>query len=434
MIATFLTKQDNDMAKKPKTAVSVKSGSNLVSELDALCGTLGLEQEKTYRPVPSGINVLDYYNGRFFADHENPGQYLLYTGIPRGKMIMVIGHTGAGKTTLSVQAGMNIVCEYDSGTLYHFDLENAYSEDRVADITGLDISVVRNKYRRFTQTPLEVIYTFVKKIRETKLKMMEDPNSPIWVDDTITGEKIPAPTVVIIDTVAALQSNDVMNETEMGSLMFESGSQAKANNAFAQRLSGMIGKANITVIAVNHIRDAIQQGPVRKAKRVQYLSADETCPGGTGFPQFADYFLKLSPQESLTNKIDEGFAIHGKIVRGTIVKSRLSYDGRQFDLVLSDRGMDNAWCNLLFLKNLKQIKGAGAFLYIEAPDGRQTAKFAQRNFSDMYYGDAEFREIVDARLLYEFEGIIPQPGSSDEAALLEAAKAAEADDAEVVEE
>ena len=425
----------NDAAKVAKgTKVNTTPvGGGLLGDLDAIIGEMGVKEGRVYKPVPSGINVLDYYNGRYFADHANPGEFELFTGIPQGKLILVIGYTGSNKTTLSVQAGMNLVAPYADGTVFHFDLENAYSKERVADVTGLPMDVVNSKYRRFDPVPLETIYAFVKKVRDAKLKRMASDES-VWITDETTGERVPVPTVIIIDTVAALQSNDVMNEnSEMGSLMFESGAQAKANNAFAQRLAGMIGEPNITIIAVNHIRDAIQQGPVRKAKRVQYLGADETVPGGHGFPQYSDYYLKMVPSDSLTNKIDEGFAIHGKIIKCTIIKSRLSYDGRQFDLVASDRGIDNTWTNLLFLKSIKGVKGAGAHLFIEAPDGRQTAKFAQRNWAALYEGDAEFREIADARIGYELLNIIPQPGTPVEQELLESGLAVTDDDIPVEE-
>ena len=132
----------------------------------------------------------------------------------------------------------------------------------------------------------------------------------------------------------------------------------------------------------------------------------------------------MVPSGSLTNARDEGFKIPGKIVRCTIVKSRLSYDGRQFELVMTDNGFSNAWSNLHFLKGVKAVSGAGAHLFIEAPDGRQTRKFAQRNWKALYEGDQEFREIADARLEEELMKLVPQPGSVDEQALMEGADGA----------
>lgn len=413
-------------AKKNAAPKASAGGLGLMSALAGIMTEIGVKESRTYRPVPTGINVLDFYNARYFMNHETK-EYELFSGMPMGKLILKIGYTGTGKTTLCVQEALALVEPYESGTVFHFDLENAWSKERTADITGLSMDVVDRKYKRFDPVPLETIYAFVKKVINTKQAMMQDPNSEIWVDDVRTGERVPTPTVIIIDTVAALQSTQVMEEKEeMGSLLFESGAQAKANNAFAQRLSGMIGDPNITIYAVNHIRvDPGPSGGPPKAKRIQYLNQDETCPGGTGFPQYSDYFLKMVPCESLTNKRDEGFAIPGKVVRCTIVKSRLSYDGRQFELVLTGNGFSNAWTNLHFLKSVKAVSGAGAHLFIEAPDGRQTQKFAQRNWEELYEGDTTFREIADARLEVELLKLVPEPGSAQEAEIQAGAEAAE---------
>ena len=412
------TAKKNAAPKAPKAG-----GLGLMSALEGIMGEVKLKESRTYRPVPTGINVLDFYNARYFMNHESK-EYELFTGMPMGKLILKIGYTGTGKTTLCVQEALQLVEPYESGTVFHFDLENAWSKERTADITGLPMDVVDRKYKRFDPVPLETIYAFVKKVINAKQEMMTDPNSEIWVDDVRTGERIPTPTVIIIDTVAALQSTQVMEEKEeMGSLLFESGAQAKANNAFAQRLTGMIGDPNITIYAVNHIRvDPGPSGGPPKAKRIQYLNQDETCPGGTGFPQYSDYFLKMVPSGSLTNARDEGFKIPGKLVRCTIVKSRLSYDGRQFELVLTDNGFSNAWTNLHFLKSVKALKGAGAHLFLEAPDGRQTQKFSQASWESLYEGDTTFREIADAVLEVELLNLVPQPGSAAEQEIAAAAE------------
>lgn len=402
--------------KKSPNAAPSAPANGLMAALQGVMDDMGLKDGKTYRPVPTGINVLDFYNARYFTNHETQEQEL-FTGLPIGKMIGIIGYTGTGKTTLTVQAAMSLVAPYEQGTVFHFDLENAWSNERTADISGMSLDVVKQKYRRFEPVSLEVIYGFVKKVHAAKLKAMKDDPS-VWVDDVRTGERIPVPTVIIIDTVAALQSQQVMENEEMGSLMFEAGAQAKANNTFAQRLAGMIGEPNITVMWVNHIRDKVDTGPVKKAKRVQYLGADETVPGGHGFPQYADYYLKMVPCDSHNDS--EGFGINGKSVRCTIIKSRLSYDGRQFQLVLTDDGFNDAWCSLNFLKLQKLVKGAGAHLFIEAPDGRQTRKFAQKQFTSFYGVDDEFTDIVNSLLEQELLKLVPQPGTAAEAELLAA--------------
>jgi RecA/RadA recombinase len=418
------------LLKKPAKKAAVTDGSASISKpldeiLDGIMGDAGMfDQEVTYKPVATGINVLDYFNGRYFADWEtdpvNPPP-ILFTGVPRGKQIGFVGYTGAGKTTLGIQVGMAMVIPYEGATLYHVDLENAWSDERTADIVGLPMDVVRRKYRRTKPMSVEKLYEFIKLVINAKRKAaIENPDC--LVEDVETGQLILPPTVVVIDTVAALQMDKIMDENvSIGSALAEGGEQAKFNNLLAQRTAGIIGEANVTMIWMNHIRDKLTTG-TPKAKRIQHMGAEESLPGGHGFPQMADYFLKMVASEIL--RPDEGFKIRGKAVRCTIIKSRLSFDGRQFELILTENGFSNAWSNLRFLQTEKAISGAGQGQFFTHPtDGTVSRKFTLSKFASLYEEgssshDAEFRRIVDAVLEVKLLDLIPMLGSSQEAEVI----------------
>jgi RecA/RadA recombinase len=319
-------------------------------------------------------------------------------------------------TTLAIQCGMAIVIPYEGAQLYHIDLENAWSDERTADITGLPIATVKKIYRRTKPMSIERAYEFVKLVKNAKMKAAAEDLPGAWCVDAETGERIIVPTVIVLDTVAAFQTDAVMDENvSIGSALAEGGEQAKFNNLFAQRLAGMIGEANITIMWINHIRDKLVMGaPV--AKRIQHLNAGESLPGGHGFPQYADYLLKVVASETLREGGDKNpFKIRGSYVTCTVVKTRLSFAGRQFTLVFTDNGFSNAWSNFRFLLDQKAVGGAGGNLFFEHPtDGRVTQKFPQSAFARLYEGEGEFREIVDAVLENELLAIVPQFGTPEE--------------------
>lgn len=318
-------------------------------------------------------------------------------------------HVVTHNTTMAIQIAAAIVDPFDQGLIVHIDLEDATRPARVGDITGWSPERVARKYRRSKAISLQKIYSLIKntlKLKEEALK--RDPS--LMVYEERTGETIPVPTVFIIDTVAALQMDGVMDGEEFGSMMYEKGQQAGANNALAQRLAGMIGETNTTIIWVNHIRVKVQEGPMREAKAVQHLGQNDTTPGGTGFPQYADTYIKMTPTESLTP--EEGMKIRGSIVQVTILKTRTSWAGRKFRVVLSERGFENAWSNLQFLKENKLVSGAGAHLKLVAPEsGRTSRTFAQAQFRDLYEHDEEFRSIADELLGVHLGALIPLPGN-----------------------
>ena len=73
-----------------------QGGSGLMSALAGIMTEVGIKESRTYRPVPTGINVLDFYNARYFMNHVSK-EYELFTGMPMGKLILKIGYTGTGK-------------------------------------------------------------------------------------------------------------------------------------------------------------------------------------------------------------------------------------------------------------------------------------------------------------------------------------------------
>jgi RecA/RadA recombinase len=417
-------------AKEKAPPRTVPATNSLADAIGGIMADVGAEEDLiSYRPVQTGINVLDYYNGRYFYNYDSE-EYVPFTGLPIGKEIGIIGDTGAGKTTLLVQCAMALVAPYDDGVVYHIDLENAWSRERTADISGMSMDVVKVKYKKLKPLGLESMYEFIKRIIEIKKANIA---KGLWmVTNVITGERMPVPTVVLIDTVAAIQTDEILGtKTAMGSALAEPGMQAKLNNMFAQRLAGIIGDVNITVMWVNHIRTSLPAvGPIQTRKRVQYLNKDESVPGGAGFPQYADYYLKMVPVESLTNA-EGGYGINGKVVRCTIIKSRLSYDGRQFELILTDSGFSNAWTNLHFLKAQKAVEGAGAHMFLSWKDPatgevHATRKFAFSQWAKLYESTTDaavpsFRQIADNILSDLLHGLMPQPGTPDEAGILEVA-------------
>lgn len=54
---------------------------------------------------------------------------------------------------------------------------------------------------------------------------------------------------------------------------------AKTNNAVIKRIPGILKKANITLIIINHITKKIEIGFTKTQADVNYLKQDETIPG-----------------------------------------------------------------------------------------------------------------------------------------------------------
>ena len=137
-----------------------------------------------------------------------------------GKIITVIGKTGAGKSTFAIQMGTNIIRKYDQGSMFILDFEQSNGRDRVRSITGMseeefDKRVAIKKIGISTETVLQI----VSQIKQLKLKHKKDllvDNAEGVVDPT-TGklQKILPPTVVLVDSVAMMMPADSLESEEI---------------------------------------------------------------------------------------------------------------------------------------------------------------------------------------------------------------------------
>ena len=368
--------------------------------------------EKSYKmlPVSSGFSVYDYHNAmRVEAPTQNPklndGLETIVGGLCNGNVMSITGFTGSGKTTLAVQMSVNDCLKFElngDAHVYHIDLENAFSEDRAMQVTGQERDVINTVYTRVNPMPIEQIFTFAKKIINAKKELKKK-----YSVENENGEITMPPTYIIIDTTSSLRMESNMERDEMGSMMFDPGMQAKMNNKFYADMAQMCYDVNITIINVNHIRDKIDTGPIKKANRVQHMGADENCPGGTGAQQYSDVWIRLQPNEKLIE--GKTYNVHGKMIKVRVVKSRVSPDGREFHMFYStSEGFIDELSSLEYFRHNKLLKGAGAHQYFETADGTVSKKFALKNFRKLYWTDAEFQDIAVTCFSEAFEKLVPE--------------------------
>lgn len=380
---------------------------------------VGVEKFSKMLPVPSGFQLFDMYNGRRFrAPIQNPnlngGEETILGGISSmGNNFYITGFTGVGKTTLAVQMSMHETVKWPVGDsmTFHMDNETAFDQTRVSQITGLPQSVVDDYFTTLPPMPVEKIYEMLKAISKTKLEA-EKKGELKRVPHPDTGDMVLPPTFFIIDTVAALRSESVMDQDEMGSLLAQGGAQAKFNNSLFAEVPSIGSLANVTVISVNHIRDVIATGPVRPAKKLQWMGTNETTPGGTGVQQYADVWIRLAAGDAL--KEDETFGFHGAIVKVRMVKSRNAPAGREFEMVYSPAtGYSDIWSMLNFMRKEKHLRGAGAHMFVTTADGTDSRKFALRNFEKLWNDDEEFRNIFYTAFWEAASQIVPDYNAED---------------------
>lgn len=225
----------------------------------------------------TGFENIDYLNGQIVP--LDNGEKQLYTGLSNGRIVMVIGKSGTGKSTLAMQMGANIIQRYENGLLYLVDFEQNNTKERFRMVTGVSeeyfndhCTILRNGIST------ESVLRLLSKIKEFKLKNEKDllVDNENGIKDPATGKvvKILPPSVVIVDSLAMMMPEDNISEEEIQGSMAAT-SIAKVNSQFFKKAVQICNRANIIMLFINHITQQISIGVTPPTALVNYLKQDE---------------------------------------------------------------------------------------------------------------------------------------------------------------
>ena len=143
---------------------------------------------------------LDYLNGQIVQLDNGTKQ--LYTGVSNGRIVMIIGKSGTGKSTLAIQLGMNIIRKYKNGLLYLFDFEQNNTKERIRSVSGVSEEYYKDHCAILRDgISTESVLRTLSKIKELKLAHEEElliPNENGIKDENGEIIKVLPPTVVRI--------------------------------------------------------------------------------------------------------------------------------------------------------------------------------------------------------------------------------------------
>ena len=335
----------------------------------------------------TGFPVLDYYLGYKVNVCDEEGHFkesYPSLGITAGSYVLFIGKPSTSKTSTAVKIAGNIVRNFDNGMVIHFDMEQAMNYSRIQALTKLHMNdMMDGKYiLRQEKVTLGDIKSTILRLYNEKVS---NPDKYRYDTGKLNefGEPITLlePSVVILDSIATIstgledgsaksleKAEEVMSQTERMRLTGEIG-------RFFNDILKYLREANITLIAINQIKQNPQMGFAKSPAEVMYLKQDEHCPGGYA-PLFnAHIMLKfVAVGSEKYNDEDEGFS--GFKVRAEIIKSRVSAAGKFVNLVYDKNiGVDMVRSTVDFAKDMGLVSGnKNGYYFISDKDQKFTLK------------------------------------------------------------
>ena len=375
-----------------------------------------LSQEMSF-PVsyPTSILPLDYMNGirSYITELDRDITYNYDSiGIEEGSIVMLVGKPGCGKTSLAIQAATSIARRYPESIILHEDAEGGTSIPRILSLSGWTTRELIKQYSpRNSGINSDSFFERVNSFCQKKIELAEQYPELKYFTGIIDYEGKPVyklvPSFVILDSLAMLGPKGMTEEEKLAGNM-SAAQVAKLNKQVFVRLAQPLKQANVIMFIVNHLNQNISINPFApKSAQTNYLSADESIPGGTTPLYLSNNVFKLTPSIKLT--ADKDFGINGFIIKNKMIKSRTNRAGQEVSLVYDQTyGFDRTYTCYQMLKDQKLVHGSGAWFYLE---GMPQVKFQQKAFKSKLEDSIMLRQCFRELSVYACEQLLNNSGA-----------------------
>lgn len=303
--------------------------------------------------IPTKIKLLDAILGGGFAV---------------GVLSIITGQPGSGKSMLAIQA-LAAAQEQFKGLLA------GYLDSEVATTTArlLMLGVNKPQLRPYSDITVEKVFKFLEGLclfKDAK-KIIENPSMVIW------------------DSIANTLSQ---KEREVDDINQVIGYKARVLSILVPKYVAKLGVYNISLIAVNQLRDTMGIGGYAPAKDLKFMSAGKHMPGGNTLIYNAFTLLEMKTHSVLK---PEMYGFDGIIASVKTVKNKLFSPNIQIKLVGNFiTGFSDFWTSYEFLKDTKRLE-TGAWNYLVAFPQK---KYRTKDLEHAYQTDKEFKEAFDKEM------------------------------------
>lgn len=338
----------------------------------------------------TGLLPLDFANGFWMTQvDKETGEFkkVPIPGILGGKLILIFGATGSGKTTLAEQIGYRIIKDFDEGIFELVDCEQTALKERLAQITGKDQDDPR-LILNVDNTAVEDVLDAINLICTTKeslgSKVRYTPSHGRYDGSPFQSY---VPTVFAIDSLRQFNSRN-KDVVSLGTNM-DNAREAQVIARFLDNIINRINKYNITVIYTNHIQQKIETNMYAPpAPRGLMLEpSTETLPRGSR-PLFLAHtaIRATSIKSNMYTRDDVGF--DGFMVTLQLAKSKTNFIGATINVAFNAaKGFDPIFTMYEFANQCGLIQGRNPYLYVA---GMEDMKFKRRDFIEKMTTDVNF--------------------------------------------
>jgi len=286
------------------------------------------ESAQDIETFPTGIDLLDA---------------ILGGGFGCGTLSLIVGNPGTFKSALVAQIIGASQKKFAGKLLASYaDSENAMSLARL-----WQMGVQNPPIKPYTDITVEDIFKIIEGY--TAFKELRDV--------------VHIPSIVAWDSIANTITNKEKNsdgETDPNKFI---GLKPRILSTVLPKYIAKMREYNISLIAVNQLREKLDMGQYASQNDIKYLGMDKTMPGGQSikYNAFHLLFLKQGPDLKI-----EQWGFDGILLKAKCAKNKLFTPNVEIEMIVDfTKGISNFWTNYHFLSKHKRIQ-AGAWGYLKS--------------------------------------------------------------------
>lgn len=320
--------------------------------------------------VPTSIDLLDAILGGGFAV---------------GSLAQIVGQTGGGKSMLAMQF-LGSAQRYFNGDIFIGCLD---SEESITTVRLRNLGVRNPAIKPYNDMTVEKVFKYVEGLCLYKeMKNIVDK-----------------PSVILWDSVANTQTQKERESDDPNALI---GYRGRLLSLLIPKYISKIAAYNISIIAINQLRDAVQIGPMAQAKDLNFMQSGKNIPGGNALRYNSFHLLNMKVNGGLTTKLEEKYGVKGIVVEIKAVKNKLfSPDIPIFLVGNFVSGFSNFWTNYMFMADNGYINTGAWNTFTD----NSTLKFRTKDAELMYKENQDFKEVFDHTIKTAIEKEILEPNT-----------------------
>ncbi len=311
--------------------------------------------------IPTNLTIFDIYSGG---------------GITLGKFHLFLANPGAGKSTLALQCVSAIQRKYEDAIILIIDTEAAMSRKRFQQL-GVKLDKVLYCDAGITLEKVMESIEGIIAIKREKIK--KDPSY------------LKVPTIIVWDSIAQTPSEKELKTNDINQTL---GLNARILSAFFRTITGYLAQYNITLLAVNQLREKPKLGPFDGINEINLPGLEnKSIPGGKAQIFAAFSVLLMKPYTQLKPDKSGSFGFQGAITECKFLKNKYVAPFHPFYMVLDyANGFSEFWTNFLYLRDVLKVVGASGGYY--SMEG-YPKKFHLKKAYEYYQNDPKFKEVFD---------------------------------------